>query len=1198
MRQTVPDSGAVPVDRSARVLTRRIARTKAEVKRVDLFSTLAAVATLGGLFLLGGIALDHFFANGLSPRGRILYFGAVAALLVVLLIRRVLPIITGRINPFYAADILEKNRPSMKNALINWLGLERERSESRTVLERAVLDGLTNEAASEVAKIPDEAVVDHTPVIRWGIALAIVVAALSLYSVLAPKNPFVSASRILFPLADIDAPQRVRFLSIMPGDATFYQGRTVPVRAEIAGGKGAPVRFVWETADRRRIDQEIPMTPVGGNLYELDFPPAGGLTESLAYRIKVGSPGRTESVSREYKIEVRPPVSFEVESLAYSYPDYTGLEPKTEEKLGAIRAVEGTSVTITGLCSERLKRALWVPDFSLNRAASMAIDPENDHRARYEFTLNSAKNSTPDAPSASAQSYRIVSFDAEGIQNLDEPENPHVGPAAWKIELLPDLPPTIEWNDETPGEVEIPLDGTFTVQVKACDPDFALRRVRLIFERRHEQGDERISLDEPIPLVELLTPILEKGPTPHTGEVVLTGTVSPKELGLAAGDKIDYYAEALDSRLPTPNSAKSPRRGFTVAAADAKTETPQPPKPNESSAEEKESGEGESGGESKGDQSGENESNDGDDSQKSQQGENQSDSGEPSETGENQNPSQGEQEGRDGSKPESAENSPKNGQPNDGNHSSDAENEQNSEPNAPQNPESDSGQESPQDSHKDAQAGENSSDGSEENAPSQDSGASQGDGSEGNEGKSDANGGGKSDPTQEKNGQGDGNPQGTDSAANNNGPNSEKGSPSNESNAADKSNTSDGAKPSENQRSESPESSDSNAENPPPEPIDPQTNPGDAFEKILNHCSKCSGGKCPLPNPEGAGDGSAQNPSQGGGNPSESQAGSGSAPENAPRQTDTESGVIPPDAPRERGEVDPATRNYMATDGQSSGEDAPSDARVATDPNHPAAGENTSPQDRQNAHESTGGSNPNGSSDGAIPADSNDPNAPSGPNAAGKSQNRPEQSGTPTAGGSNGESPAGEPESDNAPHSDSPNDGQPGQQKEGNGGASDTPSANNPLESGRQGTGGVGAGDLTTGPAAEAADAAHLAYSEAATSLALEHLRDQLEKGPDPELLRELGWTKEELSAFLRHWESMKRAADPLSSGNPDKKKYLDKLRNMGLWETPPSSQLRGEAASDDFRDRANERESSRTAPPSGFSDRFKAYNLGISRQK
>lgn len=1194
MRQTVPDSDTVSSDRSTQVLKRRIAQTKGEVKRVDLFSTLAAVATQGGLFLLVGIALDHFFARGLSPMGRILYFGAVVTLLAILLVRRVFPILTGRINPFYAADILEKNRPSMKNALINWLGLERERTESCSLLERAVLDGLTNEAAVEVAKIPNEAVVDHAPVIRWGIALAVVVAALSLYSVLAPKSPFVSASRILFPLANIDAPQRVRFLSITPGDATFYQGRTVPVRAEIAGGKGGQVRFVWETADRRRIDQEILMTPVGGNLFELDFPPVGGLTESLSYRIKVGSPGRTESVSREYKIEVRPPMSFEVESVAYRYPAYTGLEPKTDEQFGSIRALEGTSVTIAGKCSERLERALWVPDFSLNRAALMTIDPENDHRAYYEFTLRGAKNSTPDSFRASAQSYRIVSFDAEGIQNFEEPENPQVGPAAWKIELLADQPPIVEWNDETPGELEIPLDGTFDVQVKASDPDFALRRVRLVFEHRREQGDERISLDEPIPAVELLTPILESGPTPHSGGVILSGTVSPKELGLAVGDKIDYCAEAFDSRLPMPNSAATARRGFIVIAGSGseneKPETP-PQEPPDLPAGENESGEGESGDDSNGDESGRNESNDSSDSEKSRSGENHSETGDRSEPGENRDESGGNQEGQDGSKPESAENSPINGQSNGGNESSDSENKQNSE-------------------QQNAQAGENPSGGSEgDNAVSEDDAEPRGDASQGNEGESAANGRGESDQARDKNGQGEGNPQQTDSAANDSGPSPEggsspdSGSPSNESN---------GAKPSDNQRTESPgtqepnepngpqASNKPNAENPPPEPIDPETNPGDAFEKILDHCSKCSGGKCPLPNPEEfAGGGAGQNPSQGARNPNELSAGAGSAPVNAPRQTEAESGAIPPNARRERGDVDPATRNYMATDGESSGGQAPSDARVAADPNNPAAGKSAPPEDRQNAHESTGGTNPNGSSDGAIPADSNDPNRSSGANPAGESQNRPEQAETPTAaGGSGAESPAGEPELGDAANSGAPNGSPSNRQKEGQGGASDSPSANNPLESGRQGTGGVRAGDLTAGPAAAAADAAHLAYSEAATTLALEHLRDQLEKGPDPALLRELGWTKDELAAFSRRWESMKQAAAALPDGNPDKKGYLDKLRNMGLWETPPSSELRGEAASDDFRDRANEQETSRTAPPTGFSDRFKAYNLGISRQE
>lgn len=1186
MRSTVPDN-SLKTTHAEQALRRRIARTKAEVKRVDLFSTLTAILTLGGLALLVGTGIDHFLARGLSQRGRIVYFSVVCLILAVLFIRRIFPLIVARVNPFYAADVLEKNRPTLKNALINWLGLTHDSDKIRSPLERAVLDGLTREAAGQVAEIPNEAVVDHTPVIRWGIALAAVAACLSLYAVLAPKNPFVSASRIIFPLADIAAPQRVRFLSVEPGDAKFYQGRTVPIRTEISGGKGMPVRFVWDTADRRRVDQEIPMKPIGGNLYELDFPSDGGLTESLTYRIKVGEPGRSESASRDYRIEVRPPMSFDVESVAYDFPDYTGRERTIQEKLGAVRALEGTAVTITGVSSEPLARALWVPDFALNRAASMTV-AEDGRRASYQFKLHRKKSAAADSPLSEAASYRIVSYDAEGNRNLDEPENPEQGAAAWGIELVADLPPTVRWDDETPSETEIPLDGALPIQIKASDPDFALRRVRIAFERRQRQGDERLLSDEPIRSLELLTPIVENGPSPYSGERILTGTVSPAQLNLAVGDQIDYFAEALDSRLPSPNVGKSVRRTFTVV--DPTEKAPETPSTEEPPTEKEESDGGADGSES-----GEGkESDDGKESDKS------GESGEPSGEGEKDDSQQGGQAGEE-SKPESAESGSQEGKPDAGNESSESSDSENQEQNQGENEEK-----SPPDGGQEGESGAETEKGES---------ADEGNPSEGNDAESSADGGGRSDDSSQKDGQGEGAAQptqdepsgGENQSADGKSPSSEskapsasdntnEASPQNEpSDAESNPGKSNGDPNSEEPQGQSPD--ESNEENPPeeePEPIDPETNPGDAFEKILDHCCECNGGNCPLPNPEGGGtpsDGAAKNPSESQADPESLPPGTGNAPADAPRQNDSGSAEIPPDAPRERGEVDPETRNYMTAEGESSGAEVPDDAHIASDSNHSPTGTPASEQERQNAHE--GGANPNGSSEGAVPAE------PNGPNPPGDSDKRPNDSdrqGTPTSGGSPGDSSQAESAANNSAEAGNPAGNSP--QKEGNRAGSDRPTENSPLEAGRQGTGGAGAGELAEGPAAGAADAAHLAYSEAATALALEHLEDQLKNGVDPKLLQELGWTKEQLAAFLRRWQAMKQSADNLPDNNQDKMEYIDKLLNMGLWETPPSSQLRGAAADETYRNRSNVRQSSRTAPPTGFSDRFKAYNQGISRQK
>ena len=60
----------------------------------------------------------------------------------------------------------------------------------------------------------------------------------------------------------------------------------------------------------------------------------------------------------------------------------------------------------------------------------------------------------------------------------------------------------------------------------------------------------------------------------------------------------------------------------------------------------------------------------------------------------------------------------------------------------------------------------------------------------------------------------------------------------------------------------------------------------------------------------------------------------------------------------------------------------------------------------------------------------------------------------------------------------------------------------------------------------------------------LDHLRNQ-SNNPDPELLREMNWTEQDLKDFLTRWEAMKQKAN---SGTPqERKRYADALRSLGL---------------------------------------------------
>jgi hypothetical protein len=121
-------------------------------------------------------------------------------------------------------------------------------------------------------------------------------------------------------------------------------------------------------------------------------------------------------------------------------------------------------------------------------------------------------------------------------------------------------------------------------------------------------------------------------------------------------------------------------------------------------------------------------------------------------------------------------------------------------------------------------------------------------------------------------------------------------------------------------------------------------------------------------------------------------------------------------------------------------------------------------------------------------------------------------------------------------------------------------------------------------------DAANLDYARRATDLVLEQLQDDQQE-PDDELLKKLGWTQEELQAFLRRWETMKKAAR--EGGRQEQAELDDALRSLGL---RPSGQSRRRGSSQNDQQRGMRDAGSRSRPPVEFLDKFNAYKKGAAR--
>lgn len=129
------------------------------------------------------------------------------------------------------------------------------------------------------------------------------------------------------------------------------------------------------------------------------------------------------------------------------------------------------------------------------------------------------------------------------------------------------------------------------------------------------------------------------------------------------------------------------------------------------------------------------------------------------------------------------------------------------------------------------------------------------------------------------------------------------------------------------------------------------------------------------------------------------------------------------------------------------------------------------------------------------------------------------------------------------------------------------------------------------GPRKDVADteAENLEFAKKSTDLALQYLKDQKDN-PDPEMLKKLGWTKDDLSAFLKRWEDLKSSA---KEGGEAKEELNDAYRSLGL---RPAGDKRRSAGAGDDAVRGNRDAGARSEPPPGYAEQFKAFRKGAGK--
>lgn len=530
-----------------RVITQQLNRTRAHVKYVDLIG-LGMVLVVGWLaFVLVVSIIDHWVV-GLGFWGRLLALVTWIGGTIAYGARFLAPLLWRRVNPVYAARVIEESQPTLKNSLINFLMFRTDPTPGRQLIYQA----MQQQAAADLTRVPIETAVDRSQAIRIGYLLTAVLAACGLYKIVSPKDPFQTISRVAAPWADIERPARVTIRNVEPGDRTVFHGQPVTVSAEILGTRsGEPVTLIYSTADGQLVDRPVEMQPSEAGLrYEAVLPPGGsGIEQSLEYRIVAG-----DAATASWKLRVLPAPTILVESLEYEFPAYTKRPRQRIERQGDIQALEGTRVSIHARANQPIASAAI--DFFAGgdkpvESLAMKADAQQAHRD-FVLVLNSDKTRQP----ATYQvRFKTEAGDASQF------------PVSHQIDVLRDLSPEIEILTPKLERIELPEDSRQRIEVRALDPDYALTRIRL---KAVSGGAELLNHD------------LLHDPQGRSGQVISTYEFVPAALDLHAGDEVVFWSVAEDNRTapqsdePAPNSRRTGRYQITITAAQ-NAETGAPP---------------------------------------------------------------------------------------------------------------------------------------------------------------------------------------------------------------------------------------------------------------------------------------------------------------------------------------------------------------------------------------------------------------------------------------------------------------------------------------------------------------------------------------------------------------------------------------------------------------------------------------------
>ena len=528
-------------------LQARISGARRVWKR-SLFWTGFAIVLTGVIALLVGEALVDWLMP-LPGTVRITLLVVGAGVIGYLLYKYLVQPLRASLTLRDVALNVERNHPDLEDRLVS--AIEFGNRASKDPIEAHMLQRLLEDTTERVKGINFKATIDHSRTRKHVGIAALVVVGCVILSLLFPTEIHTSLLRVLVPWEKTD-PILTTKLAVEPGNARILRGKSLPIHVTVTGKSADKVVLTYRdigaqqpaTSDVNEDGQQ-PKTIINmlqnpddkrGFAYEIF-----NIDADMEYSVVAN-----EATSERYTVEVFEMPKVTEISVAYTYPDYTGLKSVVQTGTGDIHAVVGTQAEIRLTTNKAIQTATFsrktdaVNDLQVSTTQELRATPEP---VSTQMTISDGNTLTTTIDVVEDGSYDIQLLCIDGFNNEI--------PIEYMIRAIPDAVPEVVIKE--PGrDVKATKLDEVEIIAEATD-DYGVAELKLMYRIGSD------ALQELVMESSVSTPSVGSGATSDSHHVADGAyTFYLEEFDVEPGDIISYYAHATDNNTRTgPGEASS-----------------------------------------------------------------------------------------------------------------------------------------------------------------------------------------------------------------------------------------------------------------------------------------------------------------------------------------------------------------------------------------------------------------------------------------------------------------------------------------------------------------------------------------------------------------------------------------------------------------------------------------------------------------